>query len=99
MVEQANRPDRNLDAMIRHRLLNGVGTGYAADAPAYTASLDAALTLVPDGWAYAFSSNLIGPGNVAGCQRRDPFGGSEATAATPALALCAAALRARAANV
>lgn len=47
-IEAAEGPDRNLDAMIHHRLLNGIGTGYASDAPAYTASLDAAVSLVPD---------------------------------------------------
>lgn len=68
----------------------------AVAVPAFTASLDAALSLVPAGWAYAFSSNLIGPGNVAGCQRTSPYAQASAEAATPALALTAAALRCRA---
>lgn len=60
--------------------------------PAYTASLDAAMTLVPEGWCFevtnydtyakVFSDSANGPGFSGG-------------GLTPALALCAAALRAR----
>lgn len=64
-------------------------------APRYTASLDAALTLVPVGVAwclYSDSSIEYGPEPEAGCM----LNGYGLDAATPALALCAAALRARA---
>ena len=65
------------------------------DVAFYTASLDAAMTLVPEGWYWQ-----VGQGNhawaavyenpIPPATRVDPI------AATPALALCAAALRARA---
>lgn len=62
--------------------------------PRYTASLDAAMTLVPEGlWA---EGSLSSPGQleVHGPCTYDPLG--KGWAATPALALCTAALRARA---
>lgn len=56
------------------------------------ASLDAALTLVPEGWDWVINSD-------GACTLEHPDHAVplvEAFAATPALALCAAALRARA---
>lgn len=47
-VEKASGPDRNLDAMIHHAVKSGIAVGYAADAPNFTASLDAALSLADD---------------------------------------------------
>ncbi len=69
---------------------------------AYTASLDAALTLVPEGAFYGFVMNGDGDGFAACCQ----FAGPDEeppkllwhSAATPALAMTAACLRARAAR-
>ena len=59
--------------------------------PAYTASLDAAATLVPKDYDWAVFHTNGGLTIHAWCgSREDVFGGS------PALALCAAALRARA---
>lgn len=63
--------------------------------PEYTASIDAALTLVPNGWCWAvlrlpngmFSAGMQKP-PAAPLLTDDEF-------ATPALALCVAALRAR----
>ena len=71
--------------------------------PAYTASLDAAMSLVPEGWTYvslevcakgkptqhcrASVERLVGPDEID--ERVAGY------APTPALALCAAALRAR----
>jgi hypothetical protein len=76
--------------------------------PAYTASLDAALTLVPEGWAV--ERWQIWPGEPSSLDLLETkrtgdqwvrcdgwLGKVEAVAATPALALAAAALRARAA--
>ena len=64
-------------------------------APRYTASIDAAMTLVPEGWVESYQRRFDGR-TTATCYR----GGSgtlvDAEAATSALALCAAALRARA---
>jgi len=66
-------------------------------APAYTASLDAALSLVPEGWGREFWHE---PGDKAIAHtwpptRRAPRDTCSGFAATPALALCAAALKAR----
>jgi hypothetical protein len=57
--------------------------------PHYTASLDAAMTLVPEGADVAWQSHG-GPGPMALVTPNERF----TRAATPALALCAAALRA-----
>lgn len=98
----------------RHRLLtperrgtiDGEPTGEYFDldgnvlperAPFYTSSLDAAMTLVPEGWDYCLS---VGAGEPA-CAAMSPAGqvsDVSVTAATPALALTAASLRARAAS-
>lgn len=58
---------------------------------AYTASLDCAMSLVPEGREHDWS--LIG-----GSYWQAEVADESADAATPALALCAAALRARAAQ-
>jgi hypothetical protein len=70
--------------------------------PRYTASLDAAMTLVPEGWDWALYTGADGRCE-AGCAPADtdPEGcrtadSDQSLAATPALALTAAALRARA---
>ena len=84
--------------------------GKTVRLPPYTASVDSALTLVPEGWewqvsnrapkplagrAYIHNRELISGGAVS---HNPKYRGQEATAATPALALCIAALRARAAG-
>jgi hypothetical protein len=68
----------------------------APELPPYTASLDAAVTLVPEGWTWGrFHSGTVecmtlnGPGNSILLERGKGI--------SAALALCAAALRARAA--
>lgn len=70
--------------------------GPSFSAPAYTASLDAAMTLVPTDhpkWAVTGrNSATCGPKHGEGGPLEWTF------AATPALALCAAALKARAAQ-
>lgn len=112
-VEAATEASRDLDAAIAETIGRPrqicIGDGIITpqrwvplNLLRYTASLDAALTLVPEGTWW-----------VAGFGRRtkaEPLGGAaiyystglamgtlvaEAEAATPALALCAAALRAR----
>lgn len=61
----------------------------------YTASIDAALTLVPPGYEW---SRHRGANGQMTMQLDGGFsGGVQAQAATPALALCIAALKARAA--
>ena len=59
--------------------------------PRYTASLDAALALVPEGWQWVVGNM----GNAHVYEERTAGKSVTAEAATPALALVAAALRAR----
>jgi hypothetical protein len=78
--------------------------------PAFTASLDAAMTLVPDGWEPVIDCgvsrryNRLHRADLWGHETHYDSGGmpfddhEKGDAATPALALCAAALRARAAQ-
>jgi hypothetical protein len=101
--EKATGPDRLLGAQI-HTAIDGrpcsfdskfdcwVGGG-GLNVPLYTASLDAAMTLVPEGWGYSIcpTSALL--------TRSTSDHGVMARAATPALALTAAALRAKAASL
>ena len=101
-LEAATEGSRELDAAIIRAVF-----GYADDAPLwhglhYTTSLDSALTLVPSGWNW-----LVRDGNTA---RRDSRCFANVTQfdalnegpahptwhLSPALALCIAALRARA---
>mgnify|MGYP006352610897 FL=1 len=68
-------------------------------APAYTASLDAAMSLVPSGWNHGYSSRQGTEPSwrvVAQCWNAKPASTLHGEAATPALALTAACLRARA---
>ena len=66
-------------------------------APPYTASLDAALKLVPEGWRWAVSTTNDDSPCAFGHPPDKSFWIEDTPAATPALALCAFALRARAA--
>jgi hypothetical protein len=60
--------------------------------PAFTASLDAAVTLVPEGWRW-----VVNDAGLAQVCKGSIVGASDIKAgAKPALALCSAALRARA---
>ena len=71
----------------------------AINAPAYTASIDAALTLVPDGHAWSVSNAARTPrANVWPLSPLRDIPPKHTSAATPALAICAAALRAREEN-
>jgi hypothetical protein len=107
-VERATGADRNLDAMIHAR--DGLeGVGHWQDAPAYTASLDAAMTLLDQYGVLMHLSDIGADGlplakvgrpdldnapifaGIASCIMTDT-----SPVAGLALALCAAALRARA---
>ena len=70
------------------------GLGGSGSANHYTASIDAALTLVPEGWSWSVD-HLLGqkPGAVL---NNKPFSKTAIATegATPALAICIAALRA-----
>jgi hypothetical protein len=96
LCEAATAPDREMDAVIHFVIKDGIGVGYASDAPAFTASLDAALTLVPEGDSWTLSR--LGDG-LFWCSTSFPDEADNfvCTAKTPAMALAGAALRARAA--
>jgi hypothetical protein len=110
-VEKASGPDRELDQEICRAVgpckyqpdgtwityFEG-GYSHSINPLPVTASLDAAMTLVPDGYGfqaklYSESSNESEADVWKGCDY-DPIHSAEA--ANPALALTAAALRARA---
>ena len=80
--------------------------------PIYTFEIDKALLLVPEGWEWLVSNRAPKPlagraylnnrqlhfAGLGGMRPNPKYKGDEVTAATPALALCAAALRVRAGN-
>lgn len=114
-VEQAEGPSRELDALIAASRLRLDGTRFASiqawvdeaiaerwNFDRYTASLDAAMTLVPKGYRLAsFGEEAFDdepkPWVATLSARAGRFGamGKRGRAATPALALVAAALRAK----
>ena len=80
----------------------GIGTAASDPRPSPTESLDAALTLVPEGWIWEISNTVGCGGDVSGgfawvqpADVRPPGAHHQAKGATPALALCIAALKAR----
>jgi hypothetical protein len=100
--EKATGPDRELeqdicDTVHGPNYMPNVFQQDGSRIPRYTASLDAAMTLVPNGMGWSVNRYASGTWARAGVYEdngRDP--GYYCDAATPALALCAAALRARA---
>jgi hypothetical protein len=76
---------------------SGKGIEWLENQP-YTASLDAAIALVPEGWIYELGRGESETSRAL-CRMSDELGiwTGWAVAATAALALCAVALRARAA--
>lgn len=81
----------------------GMGIGWLDGSdhfpPRYTASLDAAMTLVPEGWEWSLEAEeteMVWPVLSPWTHRCQMGHLIDREAATPALALCAAALRARA---
>jgi hypothetical protein len=106
--EKATGPDRELDLAIA-RASYGHGFPIFGERVNYdpalwlerygpiTASLDAAMTLVPEGMVWFVEAY---PGDHSEAAVRWPYyDADERRAATPALALCAAALKARAAQI
>lgn len=112
-LEKATGPDEDLDEAIACLIApphpkHGKPIGMI-NASRYTASIDAALTLVPEGWqwqisnrapephigrAYLNNRELINTGR-GGLTPNPKYRGAEVTAATPVIALCIAALKAR----
>lgn len=66
--------------------------------PAYTASIDAALKLVPEGWKWRYSPTRHVPHAVDVMPAWDRGGYQAEVDSNPAIALCIAALKARSAN-
>lgn len=91
-LEAATGPSRELDAEIV-RLINPQATRLTR-APFYTGSLDAALTLVPEGRYVKMQINRRRTTAWAWVEFDD---GETVACADPALALCIAALKARSA--
>jgi hypothetical protein len=115
-VERAEGPDRELDAEIACAVLPhfrgkypnifapGSITypgGFLWNACHYTSSLDAAASLVPEGWQWTASGGCRQYQASSYCTQSHVSGRptTEGDAATPALALTAAALRARLAGM
>lgn len=107
-IEKSEGADRELDHAIYEALGKPVvrmasasthGTDLVNWAPFYSASLDAAVTLVPEGWSFEVRSSGTGdPGQASVWNPMRAPGHEEyrvSNFATPALALCAAALKAR----
>ncbi len=105
--EKASGPDRAIDSAIHAALGLGVWTSdewaeveaelppaSIPEAARYTASLDASLSLVPEGWRKMVDDLDRTPEAIISTpDQRQSWDGA---AATLPLALCAAALRARA---
>lgn len=94
-LEKATGPSLELDHAIAAAIRPDDGHGVLL----YTASLDAAMTLVPEGWGWKGESNLgyghaftvghVGPNKLY--DKTEGWGAG----ATPAIALCIAALHSR----
>lgn len=98
-IEGAEGPSRELDAEIIKLVSRGVLDGEYWTLPAYTASLDAAMTLVPEGWNVGiFLRHAWLRQNAQVWHRGIEASTKHGNAATPALALAAAALKARTAT-
>ena len=99
-LEALSGPCRDIDAEIHHWHLNGVGTGYRQDAPAYNATLDPALTLMPEGGQFSLDSHYsmvtvyITP-FIDGLGPTPVRFAAEASCRSLPIALCIAALKAR----
>lgn len=92
--EKAVKPDRRLDEDIAY----ACRTKWPS--PKYTSSVDAASKLLPPFWYWELQRGVVGCGSATIGKEGDWGPIVEyISAATPALALCAAALRARAATM
>lgn len=97
-VESLEGPDREVDEAILRSVGGFTPTGLPTwrgglGWPMFTQSLDAAMSLVPEGWHWQRQLRLHGRYHSEVGNGQTTYGKS---ARTPALALCAAALKARA---
>lgn len=95
--EEASGPDRELDRDIARAVGAKASNGHVNIASRYTASIDAALPLVPEGGFWALGWNGPDSGHPKATASVFTVGGAmeKGSGETPALALCAAALRAK----
>jgi hypothetical protein len=102
--EKAEGPDRKLNRDIAQAVEGEVYPAWSIfNSSRYTASVDAALTLVPEGYLLGLTNVADGAApdfsKATALVARLPDEQTQpAVAASMALAICAAALRARAAN-
>ena len=97
-VEQAAGPDRDIDFAVAAAVGWPDSPHSHQHARRYTEHLDAAVSLVPEGHGWHIQNNpSVGAcwAAVSSTRHALPWGCGMRRAATPALALCAAALRAR----
>lgn len=111
-LEKATGPDRELDRAIMHLLgytregpgpdvwgppiSNGIQASVAIGTKRFTASMDAAMTLVENYWQVGETKNGFWC-NIPGPVASDQFRGSSTVNA--AIALCIASLKARSATI
>lgn len=102
-LEKATGADRELDKDIYVLTTGGdpsehrINWQYAQFLPRFTESMDAALTLVPEGWWWVLKLAPHRKGAFAELHSHKIGGGELAISdgTTPAIALCIAALKAR----
>lgn len=91
------RRDEDIEARYDALPIEGSKSGAFYEVPPFTTSLDAALSLMPEGLAWVVSKQDGNP--FAACGPVDRTGwvawSEDNRAATPAIALCIAALKAR----
>lgn len=94
-LASASEPSRILDWEIHVRNgLNGVGS--CGEHPQYTSSLDAAMSLKPEGYqAYVDTGVWDQAHACVWTDRPHRISGGAVKAATPAIALCVAVMRAK----
>ena len=91
-LEALTAPSREVDLLIMRHAEN-IG-GDRENALPYTASIDAAMTLVPEKYAFGCGKGTSEP-SVESWAWCGPDEGPYAWGATPAIALCIAAIKAR----
>jgi hypothetical protein len=90
-LEALDGPDRELDAEIAGTDPTTVHWHDEDETPRYTASIDAAVTLIPEGWYCDYDGQL----GVIHLYRKGDMKTHMGQADTPAVAICIAALKAK----
>lgn len=95
-LEKATGPDREFDEAIARLAGWYIDGGGYTSAPRFTASIDAALTLVPKGFNWSLGS-MGGKGFKADLHHIERGFGPVCIGVTAPIAICIAAIKARAA--